>query len=324
MMVVEVKQVSMPLLRLGEGPRWLEEQQALVLVDCFAKELRRHFVDTSRNQVLHIKDGGTSKMVNFVIPVEGEPELMVVGVGNKVSLVHWPPSDPDSHTTTPITLHTFTDDHFNVAKCDPQGRLWAGTLSPTADNIKPVIPNAGGLYRFDHDLVCTKWAKDVTISNGMTWSADRKHFYYVDSLAYCIYQFDYNDTEGTISNQRVLLDYEAAGLKDQAPDGMTTDVDGNLWVACFAGNQVICVDPRECRVVRRVALPVSQVTSVCWGGPDYSTLYVTSAQVQLSPEQLAASPTAGATFAVTGLGTKGFPPPNYKVDLKKLRDIIKK
>lgn len=66
-------------------------------------------------------------MVNFVIPVEDEPELLVVGVGNKVSLVHWPPSDPDNHTTTPVTLHTFDDDHFNVAKCDPQGRLWAGT-----------------------------------------------------------------------------------------------------------------------------------------------------------------------------------------------------
>lgn len=36
-----------------------------------------------------------------------------------------------------------------------------GTLAPTADNIKPVIPNAGGLYRFDHHLQCTKWAKDV-------------------------------------------------------------------------------------------------------------------------------------------------------------------
>lgn len=43
---------------------------------------------------------------------------------------------------------------------------------------------------------------------------------------------------GGVGNQRVLLDYEAVGLKDQMPDGMTTDVDGNLWVACFAGNQV--------------------------------------------------------------------------------------
>lgn len=40
------------------------------------------------------------------------------------------------------------------------------------------------------------------------------------------------------ANQRVLLDYESAGLKDQVPDGMTIDVDGNLWVACFGGSQV--------------------------------------------------------------------------------------
>lgn len=51
---MEVKQLAMPRLRLGEGPRWVEEQQALILVDCFAMDLRRHFVGSGRNQVLHI------------------------------------------------------------------------------------------------------------------------------------------------------------------------------------------------------------------------------------------------------------------------------
>lgn len=41
-----------------------------------------------------------------------------------------------------------------------------------------------------------------------------------------------------IGNQRVLVDYEAVGLKDQVPDGMTIDVEGRLWVACFGGAQV--------------------------------------------------------------------------------------
>lgn len=41
-----------------------------------------------------------------------------------------------------------------------------------------------------------------------------------------------------VGNQRVLVDYEAAGLKNQVPDGMTIDVEGRLWVACFGGAQV--------------------------------------------------------------------------------------
>ncbi|MDK2413195.1 SMP-30/gluconolactonase/LRE family protein, partial [Aphanizomenon sp. 202] len=124
---------------------------------------------------------------------------------------------------------------------------------------------------------------------------------------------------GAISNQRVLLDYESAGLKDQVPDGMTIDVDGNLWVACFGGGQVICVDPKAGKVIRQVAIPSKNVTSVCWGGPDYSTLYVTSGTLKMSKEEVAANPSSGGTFAVSGLGTKGLPPVAFKVDLEKLR-----
>ncbi|KAK8730708.1 hypothetical protein OTU49_007878 [Cherax quadricarinatus] len=103
------------------------------------------------------------------------------------------------------------------------------------------------------------------------------------------------------------------------PDGMTIDIDGNLWVACFFGRQVICVDPKEAKVIRKIAIPSKNVTSVCWGGKDYSTLYVTSGALMTTPEERAAYPSSGGTFAVTGLGTKGTPPVNYKVNLDKLK-----
>lgn len=77
-------------------------------------------------------DGGATKTVTFVIPLEGgEPGQLVVSLGNRVSLLNWPPSQSDDeHTASPTaTLHVTTDDHFNDAKCDPQGRLWAGRYS---------------------------------------------------------------------------------------------------------------------------------------------------------------------------------------------------
>uniref|UniRef100_UPI004038B975 regucalcin-like n=1 Tax=Callospermophilus lateralis TaxID=76772 RepID=UPI004038B975 len=52
-------------------------------------------------------------------------------------------------------------------------------------------------------------------------------------------------------------------------------------------------------------VPVSRVTSCCFGGADYSDLYMTSAADSLSPEQLLWEPQAGHVFKVLGLGVRG-------------------
>ncbi|ERE68854.1 zinc finger protein, partial [Cricetulus griseus] len=58
--------------------------------------------------------------------------------------------------------------------------------------------------------------------------------------------------------------------------------------------------PYECNqcgsCLRTVDLPVTRVTSCCFGGPDYSDLYVTSAADGLSLEQLQREPQAGHVF----------------------------
>ena len=68
-------------------------------------------------------------------------------------------------------------------------------------------------------------------------------------------------------------------------------------------------------------MPVTAPTSVCWGGSDYSTLFVTSSQAGLSDEQMKAKPRAGATYAISGLKTKGLPAKKFKVDLELLEKI---
>ena len=42
-------------------------------------------------------------------------------------------------------------------------------------------------------------------------------------------------------NPMTLFDFELAGVEG-SPDGMTIDVDGNLWVASVFGSRVIKVD----------------------------------------------------------------------------------
>ena len=47
------------------------------------------------------------------------------------------------------------------------------------------------LYRLDPDLAVSKMVDEITISNGIGWSPDNKVMYYVDSIRYVIYAFDW-------------------------------------------------------------------------------------------------------------------------------------
>jgi D-xylonolactonase len=60
------------------------------------------------------------------------------------------------------------------------------------------------------------------------------------------------------------------------PDGLTVDAEDNVWSAMWNGGCVVCYGP-DGTVKRKVPLPARKITSVTFGGEDYSDLYVTSA-----------------------------------------------
>ena len=82
-----------------------------------------------------------------------------------------------------------------------------------------------------------------------------------------------------------------------APDGMTADAGGMLWIALWGGHAVIQADPANGRIVRKIKVPAPNVTS-CTFGPDHSTLYLTTARAGMGAEALAAHPLAGSIFTI--------------------------
>uniref|UniRef100_A0A7N5JQI6 Regucalcin n=1 Tax=Ailuropoda melanoleuca TaxID=9646 RepID=A0A7N5JQI6_AILME len=99
--------------------------------------------------------------------------------------------------------------------------------------------------------------------------------------------------------------------EEQIPDGMCIDTEGKLWVACYNGGRVIRLDPETGKRLQTVKLPVVKTTSCCFGGKDYSEMYVTCARDGMDPEGLLQQPEAGGIFKITGLGVKGIPPYPY-------------
>ncbi len=192
---------------------------------------------------------------------------------------------------------------MNDAACDPQGRLWAGTL---ADDHHA---RGGALYRLDRIGRTESMLSDLTIPNGLDWSPDGRTMYLVDSGPRVLYAFAFEPENGRISSRRVLITVaEEVGT----PDGMTVDVAGDLWVAVYGGGRIHRYSPEG--VLRQVlAVPAEQCTSCAFAGPRLSWLYVTTATEGWSDERRRTEPAAGLGYRFD-TDTTGRPATPYRPD----------
>ena len=180
---------------------------------------------------------------------------------------------------------------FNDVIAGPAGRVFCGTM-PSGDRL-------GRLYRLDTDGTLTKVLDGIGCSNGMGFTPDRKGMYYTDSPKREIYLFDYDEDTGAITNQRLFVRTPDG---EGVPDGMTVDVEGYVWTAKWDGACLVRYAP-DGREDRRVRFPTPKVSSVVFGGEDYTDIYVTTAG---GDDKEANGPSAGALFRVN-LGIQGRP-----------------
>ena len=196
---------------------------------------------------------------------------------------------------------------FNDGKCDPMGRFWAGTISTRKNSKGQREKGAGSLYCLYPDMTVRTMATGLTTSNGMAWSPDAKTLYFIDSSDSTVYAFDYDVETGDITNRKALITIPATEGK---PDGMTIDEEGMLWIAHWGGGKITRWEPAGARLVKSFKLPVPQVSSCAFGGLHLDELYITSARIGLTEEELKSSPHSGALFRVKP-GVKGRPEPVF-------------
>ena len=207
----------------------------------------------------------------------------------------------DGHVSLgPRVESTDCGTRMNDGKCDPRGRFIAGTMGFDGQ------VGQGALYGLFPDGGVQVLLRDVSISNGLDWTADGRTLYYIDSLTHRIDAFDYDLESAHLSNRRTVLEIPA---RNGLPDGLALDADGNLWVALFGGSTVHCYDPAG-RLLSRLELPVTNVTSVTFGGRGYETLFVTSGTEGLTTSQRRDQPLAGSVFA-SSPGAIGRPPNRF-------------
>jgi sugar lactone lactonase YvrE len=192
------------------------------------------------------------------------------------------------------------DNRLNDAKADAWGAIWAGTM-PVAPGPPATWPASGGLYRLAADGAVSRHDSGITIANGPAFSPDGRTMYHTDSARHTVYRFAL-DAAGNPGPRQVHIACDPA---EGAPDGMTCDSEGGLWIGFYGGSRVARYTP-DGKFDRAIALPTPQITNVVFAGPALDRMFVTSAG-----DGLPQDPLAGALFEVTGHGATGLPPGLY-------------
>ncbi|MBE9155439.1 SMP-30/gluconolactonase/LRE family protein [Nodosilinea sp. LEGE 06152] len=272
--------------RLGEGPLWDSDQQVLYWVDILNH--RVHVFEPSSGDDCHWDVGDVGSAIALM-----RGNRLLVAMGNRIASL-------DLSSGAVETLHTFEFDapgtRFNDGKCDPQGRFWIGSMSP--EN-----PGHAALYRYDPDGSVRTMETNLTISNGLGWSPDGGTFYLTDSPQRKIFAYRFDGETGEISDCTVAVDL---GDEPVEPDGLTIDSEGNIWTALWDGWCVACFSPTG-EALGRIKLPVQRPTCPTFGGPDLSTIYVTTASVGLSQKEIQQGFYSGDVFAIAA-PAPGLPP----------------
>jgi sugar lactone lactonase YvrE len=269
---------------LGEGPFWDVRTQTL------------HWLDVLKKRIYAGSDllAQLDEFVGCAAPRRDGGFILAL----KNSLVDL---KPDSAKPTLLaSVSEPVHNRFNDGKCDPAGRFLAGSMDHNE------VEASGALYSYNGKTVTTLLT-GIRISNGLTWSPDHKTFYYIDTPTRQVTAFDYDLATGQIAEPRA-----AVRIPDGMgwPDGMTSDTDGNLWIAMWGGAQVTKWDPRTGQLLEQIPVPALQSSSCIFGGADLNELYITSARKGMSEADLQKYPLSGGLFKVvtkvTGMPTFEF------------------
>lgn len=268
--------VAWPLeAQLGEGPVWVERDEALWFVD-IKKQLIHRF-DPANGAT---QNWDAPEQVSFLFPAEAGG--FVAGLHS--GLYHFDERHGRFDRILDVEMEK-PGNRLNDGAVDPKGRLWFGTM----DNKES--SNSGAFYCFAEGEVRETAINGIAITNGPAVSPDGSTLYLVDTKAGTIEAAEIHH-DGELGPRRSFVTIEAA---DGHPDGPTIDSEGCLWIALYGGWEVRRYSPIG-DLLERVRFPVANVTKIAFGGADLRTAYATTARQLLSADEIAKQPQIGDLF----------------------------
>ena len=182
----------------------------------------------------------------------------------------------------------------NDGRADRQGGFWFSTMGRKAE------PGAGAIWRWFKGEV-RQLFPGITIPNAITFTPDGTAAHFADTARGQVMKVALDSDGWPKGAPTVWLDLTAEGLN---PDGAVIDAEGLFWNAQWGAARVAAYAP-DGSFQRAVSVPDAPQTSCpAFGGPDMTTLYVTTALEGFGPADRQRHPGSGQVFAFEGIARK--------------------
>ncbi len=275
---------------LGEAPFWSVDEGVLYWVDIDGKTVFRYRPESAAKEAFVL-----DHEIGCIIPRRNGG--FVAGFDRGLAFLN-PDLSKAEFFAAPEDGVPKT--RFNDGKCDRYGRFWVA--SADRNEVEPLA----SLYCLNGSGQLTRVFSKVIVGNGIGWSPDNRTMYFTDTGIGKIFAFDYEIETGALGSRRVFVEVDE---RDGLPDGLTVDAEGYVWSANWAGSRVTRYDPKG-GIERVIDMPVPNVTSLAFGGRDLDRLFITTARLGMSDQELEAAPLSGSLFAVD-VGVRGMPESKY-------------
>ena len=261
---------------LGEGPVWVESDQALWFTD-----IKRHKIYRYDPANGDRRSWQAPEQVGFVLPAQTGGFV----AGLQSGLHRFDPHSCDFSMLVEVEPDK-PHNRLNDGTVDRAGRLWFGTM----DNGER--EKTGAFYRYEKGRLAEAGVGGICITNGPAVSPDGRSLYWVDTLKGTIAACEIGG-DGKLGPSRQFV---AIDPTEGHPDGPTVDSEGCVWIGLYAGWEARRYSPNG-ELLERIRFPVANITKIAFGGPDLRTVFATTARQLLKPEELARQPLAGSLFS---------------------------
>ena len=272
---------------LGERVIWNKQNNSIHYVDITGQKIHTYRLNTCTYTSIHV--GQTVGCI--VLDDKGN---LIAALKDSLAKVNLDTGEISSLLQMEIPDYL----RFNDGKCDCKGRLWVGTMC--ADQTDGRSKHAGILYKIENAAKVEPMFNNLTITNGICWNEDDSIMYHTDTATQQIMRYDFCKETGTLSKGQVAV---TVAIEDGAPDGMTIDHEGMLWVALWGGYKVARYNLCNGEKLSEVHVPAKNVSCCAFGGPFMNELFITTAMDENGE--------GGEVYHVI-TDVKGFVPYEYK------------
>lgn len=241
----------------GEGPLWDPAARVLYWTDVTGGKFYRYDWSSCKHELVHSG-----------LPVNAVRQNAAGGFAmtNAEGIWLW----DGRGAPRPVALEVGGSKcQMNDCTADAAGRVISGSVFYDAE--KPYEP--GKLIQVGTDGKAVILDEGFDLSNGLGFSPDNRTLYFADSAARRIYAYDYNVATGAATRRRIFVQVPG---DEGIPDGLAVDVEGFVWSAQWYGSCVVRYDP-DGKPERRIPVPAKQASSIGFGGPDMTDIFITSA-----------------------------------------------